>query len=278
MSQEDTPTLAPTSNGFSNSESIPTSNHDVWPNQRPVADSKPQPDHPANPYASPTPFDKSDAASVAGLTPTTVDVGFIFTRAWEVFMQHFGLLLGVGAVIGLLEIISDFVLNTAVGMDNQGVILGGLTTIVISLIQIYLSVGQTRISLKLVRGQHANFSELFNGGDKFWATVGYTLLIMLPVMIGFLLLIVPGVFLVLYFWASYTLIVDNRCSVLDSFGIAAKIGERNLLASFILFVTSAGILILGGMFCYVGLFFATSFVSVLWATAYLMMTGQTRSH
>jgi hypothetical protein len=105
--------------------------------------------------------------------------------------------------------------------------------------------------LKIVRGQPTSFGELFQGGDKFLAALGYFLLIFVPVSIAFLLLIIPGVFLVMYFWPSYTLIVDEKTSVF-------------------------GILVLGGMLCYVGLFFAISFVSVLWATAYLMMTGEIR--
>ena len=273
--QDDSPTLAPIGRGISDRDAATT----VFDQQqKPIAESKPT--DRTNPYAAPNSADGAQPISALRITPSEADLGTIFNRAYGLFMQEFGLLFGIGAVMGLLEVISDLVLNTVIDVDGvgdgTGILLGGLTTLVIGLIQVYLGIGQTRISLKIVRGQPTSFGELFQGGDKFLAALGYFLLIFVPVSIAFLLLIIPGVFLVMYFWPSYTLIVDEKTSVLDSFGIAAKIGERNLLSSFVLMITSFGILVLGGMLCYVGLFFAISFVSVLWATAYLMMTGEIR--
>ena len=269
--QDDSPTLAPIGSGLPSSGSVTTSFEQP---QKPEA--KPESQAYSNPYAAPNSTHEPRSIPELGITPTKADAGDIFSRAYGVFMQDFGLLVAIGGVMGLLQIINEVVVNTSVEMDGAGIALGGLTTVVINLIQIYLGVGQTRISLKLVRGQPATFSELFQGGDKFLPSLGYLLLIMIPLLFGFILLIVPGVFLVLYFWPSYTLIVENKTSVMDSFGVAAKIGEQNLLSSFVIMISSVGILILGTMLCYVGLFFAISFVSVLWATAYLMMTGEIR--
>ncbi|MFT5301673.1 MAG: phage FluMu protein Com [Mariniblastus sp.] len=232
-----------------------------------------------NPYSASYVASSSDSGLAPeleriGVRPVEADLGEVFSQSYATFSQHLPLLAGVGAVCGILQFTIQFVTEMTTKASGVGIFLGLVTLIVLNLIQAYLVIGQTRVSLSLIRGEPAEFSDLFNGGDKFLPIVGYTLLIAIPLLFGFLLLIIPGILLCLYFWSSYSLIVDNKTSVMDSFGIAGKIGERNLLNSFVIGAAGIGILILGGLLCFVGLFFASGFVSVLYATAYLIMSGQ----
>ena len=186
-------------------------------------------------------------------------------------MRHIGLLIAAAAIC----LIPQFLINIIeFNTQNQRGALAWLTILVLNLIQTYLVIGQTRIAFRIVRGQPVELNELFSGGDKFLSVIGYTFLIMIPLFCGFMLLIIPGVFLILYFWPSYSLIIDYKTSVFDSFGVAYKIAEVNLLNTFVIGLASFGIAILGAMMCLIGIVPATGFVSVLWAATYLMMSGQ----
>ncbi len=229
-----------------------------------------------NPYASPNPAKPRDYQTplMNGIRPFRIDLGETFSIAYQLFMQNISLLISVAAVCLIPQVLINLIeYLTQDDRRNIGP-QAWLTILVLNLIQTYLVIGQTRISLRIARGLPVTFSELFNGGDKFLAIIGFSLLIIIPVACGMLLLIVPGVFLVLFFWPSYTLIIDDKTDVFGSFGMAFRIGEVNLLNSFVLGVASIGIVLLGFFMFGIGLIFASGYVSVLWAVAYLAMSGQ----
>ena len=214
------------------------------------------------------------SVNVDGITPVRIELGEIFKFALQLFQQNMGLLVGAAAVCMIPQIIINII--QAGAQDGRGDIgpMAWLAILALNLVQTYLGIGQARIALRIVRGQPVEFNELFSGGDKFLPIIGYSLLIFIPVTCGFALLIVPGVFLMLYFWPSYMLIIDYKTTVMDSFGIAYRIGEVNLLNSFVLGLASFGIVVLGMLACCVGIVFAAGYISVLWGAAYLMMSGQ----
>lgn len=245
-------------------------------NLAPVSSAQKQTNY--NPYVAPTstPEKQADfhATETSGISPIRIDLGEVFTFAYQIFVRNMGLLVAASVVCLVPQILSNLIRAAFEnGRGDMGPI-AAATMLVLYLIQIYLVIGQTRISLRLVRGQPVEFSDLFKGGDKFLPIVGFSLLIIIPVFCGFILLIIPGVFLLLYFWPSYSLIIDYKANVFDSFGVAYRIGEVNLLNSFVLGLASFGIACLGAMMCGVGLIFASGYISVLWAASYLMMSGQ----
>jgi hypothetical protein len=231
-----------------------------------------------NPYAaSSTAEPIRNRAGSGSIQPVEADFGRILSRSYEIFMREMGLLLGVAVTCGLVSIATSYLDLATEDVNDGGVILfATVVSLLLNLLQAFLLIGQTRIALKLVRGESATFNDLFSGGDKFLPIIGFYLLILIPLTIGFVLLIIPGIFLMLYFWPAFTLIVDRKTGVFESFGLAGEIGGKNLLNSFLLGLSSIGIAIAGLLVCCVGVFFASAFLSVMWATAYLMMSGQTR--
>ena len=104
--------------------------------------------------------------------------------------------------------------------------------------------------------------------------IGAFLIAVIPLIVGFALVIVPGVLLLLMFWPAYYLIADARTGVMESFSVARRITEGNWGSAFVLYMMSIGISLLGCLAFCVGLLFAAPLISVMWAVAYLMMSGQ----
>ena len=93
-------------------------------------------------------------------------------------------------------------------------------------------------------------------------------------MLGLILLIIPGLILAVLLWTFYWLIVDQKTAVMESFGAAYEVGKLNAGTTILLSLTCLGIVILGCLALCVGLLFAAPLTTMIWAVAYLMMTGQ----
>ena len=224
--------------------------------------------YPQNPYATSSiskPIKKSGE----------VDLSTVFSFAWIVFADNVGLLLGVSVTLGVISGFDnglDFVAQNT--NDGAIILFCSIASIVLMLFSLFLGIGQTRIALKLCRGQQASYGDLFEGGDRFLKVFGYVLLITVPLLMGFLLLLIPGFILLAIYWPTYVLIVDRKTGVFDSFPLSHEMGLANLGSSSVLLLASLGIFILGLLSCGVGLLFTSAYTSVMWATAYLMMTGE----
>lgn len=233
-----------------------------------------------NPYAAPDPNNYDPIPpQVGSIVPTVVDVGSILNYAFEVWKANLKLLLGVTAVV----------LGTTYGLTfAQGVLsevfrqmgqpeVGGLLAMLFSPLQmvmnVFLGIGQTLIALRLLRGQPAQFSDLFSGGPLFLPVLGASMLAGLAMMAGFAACVVPGLLLGLFFWPFYWLVVDQRAGVLDSFKVALTIAKVNVGTTLLLWLVCLMIMLLGLIALVIGLLFAVPLVSLIAATAYLMMAG-----
>ena len=232
-----------------------------------------------NPYSAPAagiPHAKKQASGM----PTAVGPGEVIEYAWNVWKQNLGILVGITIVVSVVSFGFTIVQNLAmvglaqeIGMEAaQGV--GFLIGFVGNFVQIFLSIGQTQIVLKLLRGQHAEFSELFGGGSLFLRALGAWIVATLALFAGFLLLIIPGFILILLFWSFFYFIVDHKAKAMESFSKAYEIGKLNIGTTLVLGLASIGIVIAGFLALCVGILLAGPLVSAIAGTAYLMMSGQ----
>ena len=104
-------------------------------------------------------------------------------------------------------------------------------------------------------------------------TILYTLL----VLVGCVLLIVPGILVALVLWPYYYYIVDHQCSAMDSFSRAIEVGKINMANSFLLTLIAIGLGLLGLFAVLIGLLFTLPLIYLTMAAAYLMMKGEIRS-
>lgn len=234
----------------------------------------------SNPYASPTAYpEPGRPLNAQGIGHQVVEIGDIMNHSMTVWQNNLGLLAGttfvvfiIGQAIAQGSSVVQFALMSN-KMEELAIVLAFITQFVSIAAGVFLGIGQVQISLKLARYQRAEFGDLFKGGSRFLPTLGITLLISLGLVAGCVVL-VGGIVLLLFFWPAYYLVIDEKCGVFDSFGVAAKITEQNKLTSFIMWLLSIGIVILGFLACFIGMFFAAPLVSLLNVTAYLMMSGQ----
>ncbi len=238
-----------------------------------------------NPYAAPTvgPASKGPKVSLAaGVEATPADVGEILNYAWEVWKSNLGLLVGVTCVVfglnfafGAISATVERVLEVQDGdLAGLGGPLGFVISMVGNVIAVFLGIGQAHIVLKLLRGQPAAFGDLFGGGRLFPRVLGACILAGLAMFAGALACVLPAIILAVIFWPFYWLLVDDKAGVVECFGLAAPIGQANVGTTILIWLASLGIMIVGVLAACVGVLAAYPLTSLVWGTAYLMMSGQ----
>jgi uncharacterized membrane protein len=236
-----------------------------------------------NPYASPQAavYQPPMAPASAPIVPQVISVDQVFNHAWQVWQINLGLLVGVtfaviviswvfGFLLGMLQVAilqSDAPPEVMSAVDLCG-------QIAANALQLYLGIGQVQVALKLARRQPANFSDLFAGGPRFLPVLGVYLLLILAVGAGLVLLIVPGIILLLMWWPAYYLVVDGKAGIIEAFSVAGNITKGNWGTAIVLWLLNIVIVICGFLLLCIGLLFALPLASLVWATAYLMMSGQ----
>ena len=235
-----------------------------------------------NPYASPQAAAYQPPVATPGgpIVNQQVTVEQVFNYAWQIWQVNLGLLVGVTLVVAVITNGASYLMQ---GVEfalrendapEAAIAVSLLNSALNVVIQTFLGIGQTQIILKLVRRQQAEFSELFSGGPLFLPMLGFNILYGLAIGLGLVLLIVPGIILLLMWWPAYYLVLERKAGVIESFSLATTVTQNNWGTAFVMALLSMGIMLLGCMALCIGVLFAAPLVGVMWATAYLMMSGQ----
>lgn len=92
-------------------------------------------------------------------------------------------------------------------------------------VQIRLQMGLLWMGVITVDGRRARFGDLFAKPHLFWRFLCPSILFQLMVMAGFILLIVPGIYLLARFLPLSFVLMDRETGVLESFRQAQRLTE-----------------------------------------------------
>lgn len=192
-----------------------------------------------------------------------LDIGIIFNRAIELTKRNIEKLLILGAIIYAITSVlslalsigqgtgSPFInpmeifsqekpspeeLEAATKLDQADITRILINSLIQQFVGLYLSLGLYRCCLKMLSGRPVEISMLFGEGRLLLRAFGATLLMALAMTVGFLLLIVPGIYLALRFSQVIPAIVDRDMSILEAIEYSAKITKGNLLMLFVLWI------------------------------------------
>ena len=142
---------------------------------------------------------------------TELSPGRVIGRAWEVYRDQAGVLLPTALAV--------FALQAVVTLALTGVLAG-----IASLVSLVLSIFYTGMVVQLVRDvqdgrRDASVGDLFGSVTPvFWPLLAVAILFGLGVAIGFVLIIVPGLFLLTIWSVAAPVTVIERPGVLRAFG------------------------------------------------------------
>jgi uncharacterized membrane protein len=237
-----------------------------------------------NPYASPADYTLGAPAytpAPGAVVPTRIDAGDVFGRAWTIYKDQMLMCIGGVLIVGILNWLVSQILN--VGSAAVGELAGEpavalacsiLAGFLDQMFALWLNIGLTLLFLNIARGRQASLGDIFQGGPFFLTALVATILVVLINLVGFLLLIIPGIIFALMLSQYLYLIVDRNVGILESLELSRQITHGNKLTIFVLWLLSSALIFLGLLMCCVGVVFTGPLVSLMFAVAYLAMTGQ----
>lgn len=151
--------------------------------------------------------------------------------------------------------------SMAIGYVAQGFMLGGMT----------------HFCLKVARGESYAFADIFGGARWFLPAVGTSILMTFGIMFGFVLLIVPGIFLGLAWSLALPAVVDRNLGPVEALSESFRLTEGHRASIFVLWLMFAGITILGFCACGIGAVVAAAIGQVAIAWVYVQVSGRNAS-
>lgn len=217
-----------------------------------------------------TPLPPADPQSLVGYVRDRdyqVDIGQCLARSWELFKQHFGLL--IGATVIFLVLVAA--LNQLIGLFTQDAInslmSGNITPLPILTIFLWnlpeaafstiMTGGLYVLLLKLIRGETAVIGDVFEGFRSHLPQLALAgIVIQFFTVLGLLACIAPGIYLSVAWIFAVPLVVDRNLDFWSAMEVSRKVITQHWWIVFCLFLVVALVTLVGFLACCVGLFVA----------------------
>jgi len=193
---------------------------------------------------------------------------------WQTMKSNLGFFIGLLIVAGLIYIIPSIIssllekksLMLSLGVSLIGIILG-----------IIIDLGLIKISLNFCDNLKSKITDLFSQYQLFFKYLFASILCGLIVILGLILLIIPGIYLAIRFQFYGYFIVDKRAGVIESLKRSWRITQGTVWNLFLFGLLLTGINLLGVLFLIIGLFATVPTTMVAMAFVYRKLLIQTEA-
>lgn len=174
---------------------------------------------------------------------------------WRTTKEHFWLFLQVVIVVAVIAYGPSLIAQSfdRIELPTLAVLFFLLVGIVFWALQLLISIGIVKIVLAYVSGQEGRISDLFSGGRHIVRFFFGSLLYGLAVVVGLLLLVVPGIVLAVRLQFYQYLIVDKNMGPLEALRTSWDMTDGSFWGLVLLWLTALGINFLGVLALGIGL-------------------------
>jgi len=192
-------------------------------------------------------------------TTCSVNVQDYIMQGWEMFRENIGEFTGFTLIIFAVSAVCSVFYSAS--------------PLVFSAIGAALSAGYTIAAFRLSSGQPILFNDFFRGFNYFLPLFLAALATSILVTIGFVLLLVPGIYLAVGYMFTNFLVIDYRMEFWQAMEMSRKIIARNWFAFFGFALVLLVLNLLGALALGVGLLVTLPVTSCAAAIAYKEIVG-----
>ena len=200
-----------------------------------------------------------------------VKIGEYFGRGWQIFKEYawgyvaFTLVSGMIA-IALAQLPSPLGARTA---DGE---FGGMS-LLLNIISPILGAGYYFVSFQIARNRPKGFGDFFNGFKKFLPLFLTALVSTILIALGFVVLIIPGIYLAVSYMFAQLLVIDKNMSFWSAMETSRKLITKKWFSFFGLSILM-GLLALAGFLLFgIGAFVTIPLATCVLAAAYEDIVG-----
>lgn len=198
--------------------------------------------------------------------------GDMIRFGWETFKKRPWFLIGafLAATVGY-GIVSGAVNSVLVALIGKSGISAILESAVRFVFQMFLGIGMIRFFLHAHDDVNTATLRDFWDPKPFWRYTGASILSIAIILIGFVLLIVPGIIAMLALMFTSYLVVDRSLAPIEALKESARITKGNRMNLFLFVLAIIGISILGLICLFVGILVAVPVAALAIAHAYRLL-------
>jgi uncharacterized membrane protein len=235
-----------------------------------------------NPYAAPQVDPNPSPQSRTQVDgPREWSVGSALNVGIEAVKRDPGVLIGGSLVILILQqLIQSGIGYAILGNADQpteplaALRHAGTTAPITMVIGVFFTIGQMRVALAAARREAIDFGLFFSGFDRLLPGILLMILMYLGVILGTILLIIPGIIVALAWSMSFASLADTKMGALEILSDSWEATKGHKLAILIFGFASIGVILLGLLALFVGIFVAYPILMVAFAEIYMCITGR----
>jgi uncharacterized membrane protein len=185
---------------------------------------------------------------------------------WDAVMKNLNLFISILVITGILAYVLPYLADKFI-RPLVPELAYALINVVIAVLNVIISIGLLKISLKIYDNQKATLNDLLNSTQSFFNFLGGMVLYGLIVVAGMFLLIVPGIIWAVKYFLTPYLIIDKNLNPLQALKNSGRMTHGSKLDLFLFSLLSFVLLALGGSLVLNG--FSVLSPVVTMATAYI---------
>jgi len=190
---------------------------------------------------------------------STINIQRYFRQGWEMFRENVGEFIGFTLVIFAVWLVS--------AMFDAG------SSLLFSAVAAPLYSGYSIVAFKLSNGHPFQFSDFFKGFSYFLPLFLVSFASTLLVSIGFVLLLLPGIYLAICYMFTTFLVIDYRMEFWQAMEMSRTIISRNWFSFFGFACVLFALNLLGALAFGIGLLITIPVTSCAAAIAYKEIVG-----
>jgi uncharacterized membrane protein len=190
----------------------------------------------------------------------SLDIGKAFSTGWETFKAGAGLFIA-------WTVLTWVVIGVCGLLKTPGALVAGYVVMPFAIAG-FLSGAFTLMKTGTV--QFDDFTKVF---QRFGEIIVVGILIALIASIGFMLCILPGIYVKIAMFFAMPLVVARGVPAVDAIKASFNVANKNLVEVLLVALACFGILIAGALLCGIGLLVATPLVYCIMAAAYVQVFG-----
>lgn len=207
-------------------------------------------------------------------------IGAVLSEAWQktkgakwvfhlAFLWYFLVL--IAAVI-VLEIVSTAFLATVLGPE-QFILVGILNQVLLNLLVMPMSMGLFMMGVRRAVNAPLESTSVFDYFSKAFVMLGTLILMYLMILIGFLLLVLPGIYLTIAYFMAMPLVVEKNLSPWRALEVSRKAVSKRWFAVFFFSLVLGLLITLSAIPLGIGLIWTIPMAMIAYGILYRNMFG-----